>query len=105
AKIESSIENARAFLTLAKEHGSFANWLWSFVDGVPIVNRPKRSADIPASSELSERISRELRKRGFRFVGATIIYAYLQSVGVVDDHLASCFRAERSLRSRSRGAV
>lgn len=92
AKITSSIENARAFLAVVEEQGSFARWLWAFVDDEPIVNRNRTHASIPAKTALAERISRELRNRGFRFVGPTIVYAFLQAVGVVDDHLTSCFR-------------
>ena len=90
-KIESSISNAKAFLAVQKEFGSFANYLWGFVDGKPIVNRPKPGT-IPASTPLSDRISKDLKKRGFRFVGSTIIYAYLQATGVVDDHVRDCWR-------------
>ncbi len=92
-KIAWSVRNAQAFLDVQREHGSFEAFLWSYVDGVPVVNRPRASADVPAKTELSDRLSRDLRKRGFGFVGSTICYAFLQAVGVVDDHLASCFRA------------
>jgi DNA-3-methyladenine glycosylase I len=91
-KIESSIGNAKAFLAVQGESGSFANYLWAFVDGKPIVNRPRPGA-VPASTALSDRISKDLKKRGFRFVGSTIIYAYLQAVGVVDDHVRGCAQA------------
>lgn len=92
AKIASSIENARAFLEIVDEDGSFDRWLWAFVDNQPIVNRHRSHSTIPAKTALAESISKELRKRGFRFVGPTIVYAFLQAVGVVDDHLTSCFR-------------
>ncbi len=91
-KIEATVENARCFLETRKEHGSFARYLWSFVDGRPVVNRPRTMKEVPPRSELSDRISRDLRRRGFRFVGSTIVYAYLQAVGVVNDHLRGCFR-------------
>lgn len=91
-KIESSIRNARAFLAVQKEIGSFDRYLWGFVDGRPVVNRWTALAQIPASTPLSDRISRDLKARGFSFVGTTIIYAHLQAVGVVNDHLLSCFR-------------
>jgi DNA-3-methyladenine glycosylase I len=91
-KIESSISNARAFRAVQKEFGSFGQYLWDFVGGKPLVNRP-RPGGIPPRTELSDRISKDLKKRGFRFVGSTIVYAYLQAVGVVDDHVAGCFRA------------
>ncbi len=93
SKITSSVGNARSFLDLAREHGSFARWLWGFVGGSPVVTRRARGEKLPASTELAERISKELRARGFRFVGPTIVYSYLQAVGVVDDHSAECFRA------------
>jgi DNA-3-methyladenine glycosylase I len=92
AKIESSIRNANAFLDLAAEHGSFSNWLWGHVGGKPVKNRPRKQSDVPSQSPLAESISKELKQRGFKFVGPTIIYAYLEAVGVVDDHLEGCFR-------------
>ena len=92
-KIESAIGNARAFLDVQDERGTFGAYLWAMVDGKPVVNRPREPRDVPATSALSDALSRDLRKRGFRFVGSTICYAYLQAVGVVDDHLAGCFRA------------
>jgi DNA-3-methyladenine glycosylase I len=91
-KIESAITNARAYLTLSEKEGSFSKWLWSWVDGEPIVNRWKNLKEIPPSTDLSERISKDLKKRGFSFVGPTIIYAFLQAEGLVNDHLVSCFR-------------
>ena len=94
-KIDAAIGNARAFLDLARAEGSFDSWLWGWVDGQVIRNRPRIPADVPARTDLSDRISVDLQKRGFRFVGSTIVYAYLQAVGVVDDHLESCFRARR----------
>ena len=95
AKIAWSVRNAQAFRDVQREFGSFDAYLWAFVDGKPIVNRPRSSADVPASTELSDRISKDLRKRGFGFVGTTIVYAFLQATGVVDDHLRTCFRARR----------
>lgn len=92
-KIRSAISNAACFLQLAAEHGSYASWLWGWVDGTPLVHRPATVAEIPAQTELSRAISRDLKQRGFRFVGPTIVYAYLQAVGVVDDHTATCFRS------------
>jgi DNA-3-methyladenine glycosylase I len=88
-KIDSTVTNARAFLEVQRELGSFDRYLWSFVDGRPVV---KAAADaVPARTELSDRISKDLKKRGFRFVGTTILYAYLQAVGVVNDHSGDCF--------------
>ncbi len=94
-KIESARSNARAFLRLAGDHDSFAGWLWQFVDGRPVVNSWRTPAEVPARTALSDTVSRELRQRGFSFVGSVICYAYLQAVGVVDDHLVSCFRHTR----------
>jgi DNA-3-methyladenine glycosylase I len=93
-KITWSVRNARAFLEVQEAFGTFDAYLWAFVDGVPIVNRPKTVADIPATTELSDRLSKDLRKREFGFVGSTICYAYLQAVGLVDDHVADCWRAQ-----------
>ena len=95
AKIESAIGNARAFLEIQKECGSFDDFLWSYVDGKPVVRRPRAVGDVPPTSPLSDRLSNDLRKRGFRFVGSTICYAYLQAVGVVNDHLATCFKSQK----------
>ncbi len=93
-KVAAAIDNARAYLRLREERNSLRNWLWGFVDGEPIVNRPRSMAEVPTRTELSDTISKELKRRGFRFVGSTIVYAYLQSVGLVDDHLAGCWRAQ-----------
>lgn len=90
-KIDAAIGNARAYLELCKTDGSLDAYLWHWVEGKPILNRRKGLGDIPARTELSDRISKDLGKRGFKFVGSTIIYAYLQAVGVVNDHLVSCF--------------
>jgi DNA-3-methyladenine glycosylase I len=92
AKIESAVGNARAFLDVAREHGTFSKYLWSFVGGRPIVNRFRSMAEVPARTDLSDALSADLKRRGFRFVGSTICYAYLQAVGVVDDHLVHCPR-------------
>lgn len=91
-KIEAAITNAKAYLRLRETHGSLDAWLWRWVDGKPIVNHPSAPAEVPARTELSDAISKALIKAGFKFVGSTIIYAYLQAVGVVDDHLAGCRR-------------
>jgi DNA-3-methyladenine glycosylase I len=90
-KIDSTVSNARAFLAVQKEFGSFSAYLWNWVDGHPVLNGWRTRGQVPAHSELSDRISRDLKKRGFRFVGSTIIYAYLQAVGVVNDHTAGCY--------------
>ena len=101
-KIESAIGNARALLEVQNQHGSFEAWLWAFTDGVPVVGRRPPGERPPARTPLSDRISKELRRLGFRFVGSTIVYAYLQAVGVVDDHDAGCFRAKAPRRQASR---
>jgi DNA-3-methyladenine glycosylase I len=93
AKVDASIGNARAYLDLVEREGSFAEWIWAFVDGTPIVNRPKRLADVPASTEISDRMSKQLKREGFKFVGTTICYAFMQAAGLVDDHLRDCFAA------------
>jgi DNA-3-methyladenine glycosylase I len=96
AKIESAIRNAAAFVTLQEEAGSVDDWLWAFVDAragaAPVVNRWRQPHEVPASSDLSEALSKELRRRGFRFVGPVVCYSHLQSVGLVNDHLVGCFR-------------
>jgi DNA-3-methyladenine glycosylase I len=89
-KIASAVRNAKAFLKIQNEFGSFDRYIWSFV-GEPIVNRLK-GGDVPATSEISEAISKDLKKRGFNFVGSTIVYAFMQATGMVNDHLVSCFR-------------
>ena len=95
-KIEATVTNAQRFLEVQKEFGSFDRYLWSFVVGEPIVGRPRAMKDVQSKTELSDRISKDLKKRGFRFVGTTIVYAYLQAVGVVDDHVQGCFRSRRA---------
>jgi DNA-3-methyladenine glycosylase I len=92
-KIESTVSNARAFLEVQREFGSFDRYLWSFVAGRPRVNRPRRK--LAARTALSDRLARDLARRGFRFVGSTIVYAFLQAVGVVNDHTQGCFRCPR----------
>lgn len=87
-KIDSTITNARAYLEVQREFGSFDRYLWAFVDGKPVING---SDPTPTRTQLSDRISKDLKKRGFRFVGTTILYAYLQAVGVVNDHSSACF--------------
>lgn len=91
-KVASASKNARVFLAIQQEFGSFDSYVWGFVDHTPIINAPLSIAEIPASTELSNRISKDLKKRGMSFVGSTIIYAYLQSAGLVNDHIVSCFR-------------
>lgn len=91
-KIEAAITNARAFLAVRETYGTFDRYLWQFVEGKPVHNRWRIPSQVPARSALSDRISQDLSRRGFKFVGSTIIYAFLQAAGVVNDHLLSCFR-------------
>ena len=91
-KIESSINNARLFLEISGKHGSFSNYLWGFVDGKQVVNHFKSQSEMPANTPLSDTISKDLKQKGFKFLGSTIIYAHLQATGLVNDHLESCFR-------------
>jgi DNA-3-methyladenine glycosylase I len=91
-KVESTITNAKAFLALQKEFGSFSDYIWDFVDGKPLQNRFKQVADIPSTSRESDALSKDLKKRGFRFVGSTIMYAHMQATGLVNDHVVGCFR-------------
>jgi DNA-3-methyladenine glycosylase I len=98
-KIDSTVSNARSFLAVQKEFGSFSAYLWNWVDGNPVLNGWQTRGQVPAHSELSDRISRDLKKRGFRFVGSTIIYAYLQAVGVVNDHTKGCYLYRKASRT------
>jgi len=91
-KVESAVKNARAFLTVQKEFGSFAAYQWGFVGGRPLQNRFAQRGDVPARTEISDAWSKDLKKRGFSFVGSTILYAHMQAVGMVNDHLTTCFR-------------
>ncbi|MCB1163306.1 DNA-3-methyladenine glycosylase I [bacterium] len=91
-KVEGAVKNARAFLAVQKEFGSFDAYLWGFVEGRPIQNRWRAMGDIPAETPLSREMSRDLKRRGFTFVGPTICYAFMQAVGLVNDHVTDCFR-------------
>lgn len=91
-KVHSAVENAKAFLSIQKEFGTFARFLWDFVDQKPIQNNWKSPQEVPAQTSGSRRLSKELKKRGFKFVGPTICYAFMQAVGMVNDHETSCFR-------------
>jgi DNA-3-methyladenine glycosylase I len=91
-KVEAAIANARAALAVREEHGSLAAYLWSFVGGTPLVSRRRTLADVPAATPESEAMSADLKRRGFRFVGPTVCYAFMQAAGLVNDHLAGCFR-------------
>lgn len=91
-KVQSAITNARAFLEVQREHGSFDAYIWSLVGGKTLHNRRRTMKDVPARTELSDAISKELKKRGFKFVGSTIVYAFMQAAGLVNDHLIDCHR-------------
>lgn len=99
-KIESTVKNARAFLQVQDEHGSFDAYVWRFAGGRPIVNRRRTMKDIPPTSKESDALSKDLKSRGFKFVGSTIVYAHMQAVGMVNDHVVSCFRYEPCARMR-----
>lgn len=92
-KVAAAIRNARGVLAIQRECGSFDRYLWDFVEGVPIRNRWRTLSELPARTELSDRLSKDLKRRGFTFVGSTICYSFLQAAGLVDDHVADCFRA------------
>ena len=94
-KIDSAVTNAQVFLAVQEEFGSFDRYVWQFVGGTPIVNRRARLAQVPATSAVSDALSKDLKKRGFRFVGSTIVYAYMQAVGLVNDHTIDCFLRAR----------
>lgn len=91
-KIEGAITNAKAFLQVRKEFGTFEKYIWDFVDGKPIQNKFKSLKELPAKTELSDKISEDLKKRGFKFVGSTIVYAHMQATGMVNDHVVSCYK-------------
>lgn len=91
-KLESAVKNARAFLVVQREFGSFSEYQWRFVDGVPLQSRIRTRADVVPRTEVSDAFSKDLKKRGFNFVGSTIIYAHMQAVGMVNDHQLECFR-------------
>ncbi|MBL1225766.1 DNA-3-methyladenine glycosylase I [Enterococcus sp. BWR-S5] len=91
-KVAAAVTNANRFMAIQQEFGSFDAYIWSFVDGKPIVNQWSTMAEVPASTELSDKISKDLKKRGFKFLGTTTVYAFMQAMGLVDDHLPHCFR-------------
>lgn len=96
-KVEAAIANAKAFLQVRKEFGTFDKYIWSFVNGKPIQNNFKSLKELPAKTGLSDKISEDLKKRGFKFVGSTIVYAHMQATGMVNDHLMTCFRRKEIL--------
>ena len=91
-KVKATITNAQAFMEVQKEFGTFSNYIWGFVNHTPITNQLKRLKDDPATTPLSDAISKDLKKRGFKFVGSTVVYAHMQATGMVNDHLVDCFR-------------
>lgn len=96
-KINSAVNNAKAFIAVQKEFGSFDKYIWEFVGGKPIVNKWKDMSQIPAKTEVSDAVSKDLKQRGFNFVGSTITYAHMQATGMVNDHLVSCFRYQECI--------
>jgi DNA-3-methyladenine glycosylase I len=99
-KISAAINNARAFMKIQKEFGSFSEYIWSYVNHQPITNKWKKIADLPASTKLSDEISKDLKKRGFQFIGTKIIYAHMQATGMVNDHTTDCFRYKEIQKKR-----
>ena len=97
-KVNSAVINARCFLDVAEEFGSFSRYIWGFVDGSPIQNAFRSMSDVPATSPESDALSKDLKKRGFKFVGSTIMYAHMQATGLVNDHTVDCFRYEQVKR-------
>ena len=93
-KVQSAVSNAKAFLKVQREFGTFCDYIWGFVDGRPKQNEWKKDSDVPATSAESDALSKDLKKRGFKFVGSTIVYAHMQATGMVNDHVTSCFRYE-----------
>ena len=99
-KLEAAVTNARGFLAIQKEFGSFDRYVWEFVGGKPIVNRWRKPRDVPPTSKESDALSKDLKARGFKFVGSTIVYAHMQATGLVNDHLVGCFRYRDSSGGR-----
>ena len=101
-KIASTISNAKAFLAIQKEFGSFDQYLWQFVDGKPLINRHESFKTVPARTNVSDALSKDLQKRGFKFVGSTIMYAMMQAIGMVNDHQVDCFRYNQLSKPKAR---
>jgi DNA-3-methyladenine glycosylase I len=95
AKIRAAINNAHCFLAVQKEFGSFAKYIWGFVDHQPIINRPKKPGQIPATTEISDRLAKDMKARGFKFLGSTVMYAHMQATGMVNDHYVGCHCANK----------
>jgi DNA-3-methyladenine glycosylase I len=102
-KVESCVTNAKAFLAVQKERGSFDRYIWSFVDGKPVVNQWKATKQIPPRDAHSDALAKDLKKRGFKFCGTTIMYAHMQACGLINDHLVDCFRYKQVAKGRSPG--
>lgn len=90
-KILATISNAQKFIETQKEFGSFSNYIWGFIGGKPIINLPKTLKDVPATTEISDKLAKDLKKRGFKFLGSTVVYAHMQATGLVDDHVTECW--------------
>ncbi len=94
-KIKATVTNAQAFIKVQEEFGSFSKYIWDFVGGKPIDNQPKTLKDVPATNEISDRLSKDLKKRGFKFVGSTVVYAHMQATGMVNDHVEDCWKRKQ----------
>ncbi len=103
AKVNATVTNARAFMEIQVVFGSFSNYIWGFVDGSPVINSRKSLEEIPAQTELSAKISKDLKQRGFKFVGPTIVYSHMQATGMVNDHVTDCFRYQELIDSTISG--
>ena len=104
-KIEASISNAKNFLKVQKEFGSFSDYIWSFTNGKPVIGKWKNIGEIPARTEISDRVSSDMKKRGFKFLGSVIIYSHLQATGIINDHIISCFRYKELKNNRSNNII
>lgn len=91
-KIKATVTNAQAFIRVQEEFGTFSNYIWGFVGGKPVDNKPKTLKDVPATTEISDKLSKDLKKRGFKFVGSTVVYAHMQATGMVNDHVMDCWK-------------
>ena len=98
-KIEASVNNAKRFLEIQEKFGSFDSYIWSFVNNKPVINSWRSDSEIPSTTELSDMISNDLKKRGFKFIGSTIIYAHMQAIGIVNDHIVNCFRYDQLIKA------
>lgn len=92
AKLESAVHNAKLFLELQSTHGTFCNYIWSFVDGKPVINKWKEMKQVPATTIISDNMAKDMKEKGFKFLGSTVLYAHMQATGLVNDHIQGCFR-------------